>query len=79
MEGGFRGLGQLMMILGAFLLIGGALLYGLSSRHLSWPKLPGDIVIERPGFKFVLPLGTSLLLSLVLTLIFWAFRRFLDR
>jgi hypothetical protein len=31
--------------------------------------LPGDIVVSRPGFTFVFPLATSLVLSLVLTLI----------
>ena len=46
---------------------------------LMWPllaklplfRLPGDIVIERPGFRFYFPITTSLLLSLLLSLILW--------
>lgn len=34
--------------------------------------LPGDIVISRPGFTLYFPIVTSLALSLLLSLIFWA-------
>lgn len=40
--------------------------------------LPGDIVISRPGFTFVFPVATSIVLSILLTLVLWfvgAFRR----
>ena len=33
--------------------------------------LPGDIVISRPGFTFIFPLATSVLVSLALTLALW--------
>ena len=36
--------------------------------------LPGDSVISRPGFVFAVPLATSLLVSLLLTLLLWALR-----
>jgi len=50
---------------------------------LAWPwlkrlplfHLPGDIVIDRPGFKFFFPITTMLLISLVISLIAWLFRR----
>jgi hypothetical protein len=49
----------------------------LSARGLG--RLPGDIRIERPGVTFYLPLGSSLLvsvvLSVVLTVLAWLFRR----
>ena len=38
-------------------------------------KLPGDFRIQRPGFTFVFPLTTSLILSVVLTLIATLFSR----
>lgn len=42
-------------------------------------RLPGDIRVERPGFSFFFPLGSSLLvsivLSLLLALIAWFLRR----
>ncbi|HYW92443.1 MAG TPA: DUF2905 domain-containing protein [Gammaproteobacteria bacterium] len=49
---------------------------------VAWPwlsrlglgHLPGDIVIRRRGFTFYFPLTTSILVSLVLSLIFWLFR-----
>lgn len=50
---------------------------------LTWPwlkdlplgRLPGDIVIERPGFKFFFPITTMILVSLVISLIAIFFRR----
>jgi hypothetical protein len=50
---------------------------------LAWPwlsklglfHLPGDIVIEREGFKFYFPITSMILISLVLSLLFWLFRR----
>lgn len=38
-------------------------------------KLPGDFRIERENFSFFFPLGTCLLVSLLLSLIIWIFRR----
>ena len=49
---------------------------------IAWPvlsryfgRLPGDIVVRRPGFTFVFPIVTCLLLSLLLSLLFSLFRR----
>lgn len=67
------------------LLIGTGLL--LVALGLAWPlisrlglgRLPGDFRIERPGFGFYFPLGTSILVSIVLSLLFtliaWLWRR----
>ena len=38
-------------------------------------RLPGDFRFGGPNWKVYIPLGTSLLLSLVLSLLFWALRR----
>lgn len=38
-------------------------------------SLPGDIKLERRGFTFYFPITTSILVSLVITLILWIFRR----
>jgi len=53
------------MISGLILFIMGLVLFLLPSL----PKIPGDIVIKRKGFTFIFPLGTSILLSLLLTLL----------
>lgn len=50
---------------------------------LLWPllekvglgRLPGDIVIERESFRLYLPLGSSLLISVVLSVVFWLLGR----
>ncbi|MDQ7011668.1 MAG: DUF2905 domain-containing protein [Mariprofundaceae bacterium] len=50
---------------------------------LAWPwiaktglfRLPGDIVIERQNFRFYFPITTSILISLVLSVIFWLLRK----
>jgi hypothetical protein len=50
---------------------------------LTWPwlsklplgRLPGDILIDRPGTKLFIPLTTSLLVSAVLSAILWLLRR----
>ncbi len=38
-------------------------------KHLPLVRLPGDIVIERPGYTFFFPITTMILVSLVLSLI----------
>ena len=50
---------------------------------LAWPwlarlglgRLPGDIVIEREDFRLYIPITTSIIVSVVLSLIFWFMRR----
>jgi hypothetical protein len=53
-------------------------LVGLFWKQLStlpFFRLPGDIVIDRPGLKFFFPLTTMIVISLVVSLILWIFRR----
>jgi hypothetical protein len=50
-----------------------AILWPVVSRYLG--RLPGDIVVRRPGFTFVFPIVTCLVLSLLFSLLFWIFRR----
>ena len=66
------GIGKLLFGFGVVLvLLGGALwLLGNLGGKVPWiGRLPGDIVIERGGWKFYFPLATSLILSVILTLI----------
>ena len=67
-------LGKLLMLLGLLIFLTGAGL--MLAGKLPWfGRLPGDIVIERENFRLFLPLGTCVLVSLVLTLLLWALRR----
>ncbi len=66
--------GKILIVIGLFVAAVGAL--WLFAGRIPWlGRLPGDIAVERPGFSFYFPLGTSLLLSVILTFIFWLFRR----
>lgn len=68
---------QALILAGALLLVLGVLWPWL--MRLGLGSLPGDIDVQRPGFRFYAPLGSSLLisivLSLVLTLLAWLWRR----
>lgn len=44
-------------------------------RRVPLFRLPGDIVIERPGFKFFFPVTTMLLLSVLISVIAWILRK----
>jgi hypothetical protein len=47
----------------------------LAAQRFGLGRLPGDIVIERDGFTLYLPIATSLIVSLVLTLVLWLLGR----
>ena len=44
-------------------------------RRLPLLRLPGDIVIERENFRFYLPITTSILISVGLSLVLWLISR----
>jgi hypothetical protein len=67
------GLGRLLMLTGVVLFVIGAALTFLGRTSLG--RLPGDIVVERSNFTFYFPIVTSILLSLILSGIFWLLRR----
>ena len=62
-----------LIILGAILLFVG-IAWPLLTR-LGLGRLPGDVVVERGNFRFYFPIVTSLLISAILTLVAWLFRR----
>lgn len=64
---------RFLITLGLVLVVIGALWPLLSKMGLG--RLPGDIVIEREGFRLYVPLATSLLVSAVLTVVLWALGR----
>lgn len=66
--------GRLLFWLGLSFVVVGLLLQ--ISPGIPWlGKLPGDIRIQRPGFTFVFPLTTCIILSVILTLIASLFSR----
>jgi len=66
-------LNRLLVLLGVSLIVLGLAWSWI--RRLPLFRLPGDIVIDRPGFKFFFPVTTMLLLSALISLIAWLARR----
>jgi len=64
---------RILIVLGLVILAAGLLWPYLSQIGLG--RLPGDIMIERGNVTFYFPLVTCLLLSLVLSLVFWVASR----
>ncbi len=63
-------IGKFLIIFGLVVVIIGLILTFIGKIPLIG-KLPGDIVIERRNFVFYFPLGTSILLSIIISLIFY--------
>jgi tellurite resistance protein TehA-like permease len=61
------GFGLLIVLLGVVLLVAG---------RVPWlGRLPGDIYVRRGNWAFYFPLATSLVVSALLTLVFWILNR----
>ncbi len=64
-------IGKLLIVVGALLLVAGVLLVLLGRVHVPVGRLPGDIVYRGKHTTIYFPIVTSILLSLVLSLIFY--------
>ncbi len=62
-----------LIIIGVVVVLAGLFWKQLSGLPLF--KLPGDIVIDRPGMKVFFPITTMIVISLVVSLLLWLFRR----
>ena len=69
-------LGRLLMGLGLVLLVAGGLLLLLGRIGFPLGRLPGDISYRGKNLNVYFPLGTSILLSVVLSLVFYIISRF---
>lgn len=69
-----QNIGKSLIVLGLILAAAGLLLT-YSGKIPFLGKLPGDIRIERENFTFFFPLGTCLLVSILISFVFWLFRR----
>ncbi len=74
MADGIQQIGKVILAVGVVCIAIGGLL--MLSGRIPWVgKLPGDIYIQRKNFTFFFPLATSILISILLTLLFWLFGR----
>ena len=62
-----------LIILGIAIVLVGLLWPWLSKLPLG--RLPGDILIDRPGLKVYIPITTMIIVSLLLSLLLWIFRK----
>lgn len=65
-----------ILVIGGIVLIVIGILWQLGGRFLHLGRLPGDIVIEKENFRFYFPVMTSILISIVLSLVFYLIRLF---
>lgn len=74
MADGIQYIGKFLIIFGIIIVAVGVLL--LISGKIPWiGRLPGDIIIHKKNFTFYFPLATSILISVVLTFLFWLISR----
>lgn len=66
-------MGKTLIVIGLVIVALGLLVQFLPGDGL--PRLPGDIYVKRDNFTFYFPLGWCVLLSVVLSLLFWLFAK----
>ena len=69
------GLGRALITLGVALIVLGLLVTFAGRLPFRLGRLPGDIYIQGKHSSFYFPLATCLVLSIVLSLLTWLFRR----
>jgi hypothetical protein len=70
----FQQIGRLLIFAGLFIIILGVLFF-FGEKISFLGKLPGDIYIKKKNFTFYFPIVTSILLSLIISLIIYLFRK----
>lgn len=71
----WSGMGKAFMFVGVVLIIVGLVLMFKDKLPLGIGRLPGDITIERENFRFYFPLGTSIVISIILTVVLSLWRK----
>ncbi|HEY2393918.1 MAG TPA: DUF2905 domain-containing protein [Candidatus Angelobacter sp.] len=64
-------LGKMLLVLGGVIILAGAVLLLAGRFNLPLGRLPGDIVYRGKNTVFYFPLTTCIVISVVLSLIFW--------
>jgi len=64
---------RFLILLGIILVLIGLFWPWLSKLPLG--RLPGDIILDRPGLKVYIPITTMVLVSLLISLLLWLFRK----
>lgn len=64
-----------LILIGAVMILVGLALLGIQKLPFSG-KLPGDILIKRENFTFYFPLGLSIIISIIISLILYLAGKF---
>jgi hypothetical protein len=64
---------RILILLGIVIVLAGLIWPWLSRLPLG--RLPGDIVVDRPGFRLYVPFTTMVIVSLIVSLVLWLLRR----
>jgi hypothetical protein len=67
--------GRFVVIIGVFLVVAGVILWRFPSLFGWMGRLPGDISVRKGNFSFYFPVVTCIVVSIVVTLLSWLFRR----
>jgi hypothetical protein len=68
-----------IILIGFLLIVVGGVIYLIDQLGIPLGKLPGDIRISRDNYTCIMALGSSVLLSLLLTIVINLLLRFLNR
>jgi len=74
MNSEFSQIGKMLILFGGVLVLVGVVLLSFGKIPFLG-KLPGDIIIQKKNFTFYFPIVTSLLLSLVISLLLYLFKK----
>lgn len=70
----FHEMGKMVLITGLLIAVIGLIL--MIGPNIPWVgRLPGDFLIKKERFTFFFPLGSCILISILLSLLFWFFRK----
>lgn len=67
-------MGKILIVIGVILIIAGVMLN--SGIKIPFGRLPGDIAIQKENFSFYLPITSSIIISIILSLIILIIRKF---
>lgn len=73
-----QSIGKYLIVFGAVILIAGLILTFFPRLNF-FGKLPGDISIKKENYSFYFPIVTSIVISILLTLIFWIISYFFKK
>jgi membrane associated rhomboid family serine protease len=68
--------GKMLILLGAVIMVVGAVIVLSGRAHLPIGRLPGDVVYRGKHSTVYFPIVTCIVISLILTLVFWVLGRF---